>query len=334
MVSLRLEPLRRGTEAMSDRNPNTEDEPQVLSIEKARQQADKFRKHGGWDPYPDIPCALLAADHIIKYAEKTGMIAPLFRESGNNARIKNASYEGRIGQNCYKYNEEGQLVRLLTEKKNELIIEKNSIVFVECDVEFRLPNFIAMRFNLHIRHVHRGLLLGTGPMVDPGYCGKLCIPLHNLTDKDYFIPMDKGLIWMEFTKISTFPTQGRDNPGYWNIREFIQRSAGQYDKGISVPIRSSIDMALRQSQEAAISAKKSAARLAITGYVAGSIALLTFIVTFGGLVYTAWDHTTSESYRNRDYIQELQSDVNNMREEIRRLHDRMKDRGGSKESPY
>ena len=54
----------------------------------------------------------------------------------------------------------------------ELTVGANSIVFVECDLDFRLPDFIALRFNLQIRHVHRGLLLGTGPLVDPGYRGK------------------------------------------------------------------------------------------------------------------------------------------------------------------
>ena len=105
---------------------------------------------------------------------------------------------------------------LVHEGDEELVvIAANSIVFVECDLDFRLPDFLALRFNLHIRHVHRGLLLGTGPLVDPGYWGKLCIPLHNLTDEDYLIPRTEGLIWIEFTKTSLFQqkeptTLGRD----------------------------------------------------------------------------------------------------------------------------
>ena len=50
--------------------------------------------------------------------------------------------------------------------------------------------------------MHRGLLLGTGPLVDPGFHGRLLIPLHNLTSDEYTIRGDEGLIWMEFTKTS------------------------------------------------------------------------------------------------------------------------------------
>jgi hypothetical protein len=49
-------------------------------------------------------------------------------------------------------------------------------------------------------------LLGTGPLVDPGFNGRLLIPLHNLTDSDYPIDTDKALIWIDFTK-TTFGLQ-------------------------------------------------------------------------------------------------------------------------------
>jgi hypothetical protein len=46
------------------------------------------------------------------------------------------------------------------------------------------------------------LLLGTGPLVDPGFAGRLFIPLHNLTSEPYTLIGGEGLIWVEFTKIS------------------------------------------------------------------------------------------------------------------------------------
>ena len=69
------------------------------------------------------------------------------------------AYEGRIGDIVYQFDENAALVKIPT---NPLIVKANSIVFVESDIDFRLPDFIALRFNLQIRHVHRGLLLGTG----------------------------------------------------------------------------------------------------------------------------------------------------------------------------
>ena len=68
-----------------------------------------------------------------------------------------------------------------------------------------LPYYMAVRVNLRIKHVHRGILLGTGPLIDPGYDQPILIPLHNLTDQDYFIGLDEGLIWVEFTKAYPAP---------------------------------------------------------------------------------------------------------------------------------
>lgn len=81
-------------------------------------------------------------------------------------------------------------------------MDSNSIVFVNTKQYFRLPNYIAVRFNLRINHVHRGVLLGTGPLVDPGFVGRLLIPLHNLTANKYALRSGDPIAWVDFTKIS------------------------------------------------------------------------------------------------------------------------------------
>ena len=78
----------------------------------------------------------------------------------------------------------------------------NSISYLLTREQFRLPEYIAARFNLHIRYVHKGVLLGTGPLVDPGFAGPLLIPLHNLTDNDYEVEGGDNLLWVEFTKLT------------------------------------------------------------------------------------------------------------------------------------
>ena len=232
---------------MTGLEPNTGPEEEILSPVDARKRAEDHRDSGQHDPFPEIPPSLLAAEHIKKYVMATGAIAPFYTGGGRHSRLKNASYEGRIGEHAYVYNSQGMLKNL--DFQDELTVKANSIVFVECDLDFRLPDCLALRFNLQIRHVHRGLLLGTGPLVDPGYWGKLCIPLHNLTDEDYSIPLDDGLIWVEFTKTTVGwkrtdgpesraadegDSEGADHPGrppldegkeYWTVREFIERAA-------------------------------------------------------------------------------------------------------------
>ena len=248
---------------MTDTDSDSGEEREVLNQDEASELAKKYKHPGQSDPFPGIKPSLLSADHIRDYVMETGAIAPFYLGGGRRSRLKKASYEGRIGGCAYRYNKEGMLESVPLEE--ELEIGANSIVFVECDLAFRLPDFIALRFNLQIRHVHRGLLLGTGPLVDPGYSGKLCIPLHNLTDRDYSIPLEDGLIWIEFTK--TTATQNRsdslgrppldENEGHWEVRDFVERAARPIrGTGASVPIRSSISKVREMAENAETTAKK------------------------------------------------------------------------------
>ncbi len=218
------------------------------------------------DPFPEIPPALLSADDIIKYVEKTGMIAPFDGRSGAESSLKAASYESKIGGEAFIYEKGVNYPKKIYDGSQDFLeIPANSIVFVESAIYFRLPSFIAVRFNLQINHVHRGLLLGTGPLVDPGFWGKLCIPLHNLTNEPYCISRDDGLIWIEFTKTSSSPSHGRppSNSDFPNIKKFIEKAAKPiFDDAAPIAIRSSIpDMveeANSKSGEAAVAATKAA----------------------------------------------------------------------------
>lgn len=187
---------------------DTEEAP-LISLEQGKLLAEAWAKN---PQSLEIPDTLLTSDHIISVVEKTGLISPFFSsKKGRKARLKKAAYEGRVGSKAFIFKDKNCPERIFDASKDDfLLVPKNSIVFVESDLDFRLPDFIALRFNLQIQHVHRGLLLGTGPLVDPGFWGKLCIPLHNLTDQDYEIPKGEGLIWLEFTK-TTLPTGHTDD---------------------------------------------------------------------------------------------------------------------------
>jgi deoxycytidine triphosphate deaminase len=239
---------------------NSEKEEEIIGRSHGAELARKCR--GMEDPFKDIPPSLLSADHIEKYIRETGMIAPFFK-GGHKPRLKKASYEGRIGSKAYVFDVKNELVSVSFDSADRLRVPENSIVFVETDLDFRLPDYIGVRFNLQIRHVHRGLLLGTGPLVDPGYWGKLCIPLHNLTSEPYFIPLKEGLIWVEFTKTTSTPTEGsnaltRDGPEHWDIEKFLHKAARPFEGGNPVGIRSSISMMVVGANEKAKNASEAA----------------------------------------------------------------------------
>jgi hypothetical protein len=154
---------------------------------------------------------------------------------------------------------------------------------------FRLPEYIALRFNLRITHVHRGILLGTGPLIDPGFYGKLMIPLHNLTSNDYIFYGGEGLIWIEFTKLnmrkdwlkptnidppqrkgklfSLDPEKTDKNFDYYILKALKNQNADT--------IRSSIPKVMEDAKNNASEAAKSAKRISNIGY----IGFITFMIT-------------------------------------------------------
>jgi deoxycytidine triphosphate deaminase len=275
------------------------EERELVSRPKGKQLAE------AWANNPQklkIPDTLLTSDDIVQVVEKTGAVSPFFYSRGlRKDRLKKAAYEGRIGTKAFKYENRNCPEQVFNSSKDEYLkVPKNSIVFVECDLDFRIPDFLALRFNLQIQHVHRGLLLGTGPLIDPGFWGKLCIPLHNLTDEDYEIPRDEGLIWIEFTK-TTLPTEATDKARapqgsvteprkeHWDIEKFLHKAADQF-RGHKVPIKSSLptmfeaaNASVKKSAEDAKSAAdeaKSLRTLNLYAMVAAAIALAALSVAF------------------------------------------------------
>ncbi|MDD2465736.1 MAG: hypothetical protein PHI97_17190 [Desulfobulbus sp.] len=172
---------------------------QLLNFPKNEDEAEAaYLTYRDLDPFPDIDSALLNAADIADYVAKTGMIFPFDLKS-----LGPASYEMVLGgETLYWDDKEKKCGDSILQNNAPLILGKNSITYVSVRETFRLPHYIAVRFNLRVRHVHRGLLLGTGPLVDPGFQGKLMIPIHNLTDNEYIINEGEDLISVEFTKVS------------------------------------------------------------------------------------------------------------------------------------
>src|ERR1041385_2141118 len=155
----------------------------ALTDDEAKKRSERHLADGvDVDPFPTIPKSLLSSEHIKLYVRETGMIWPFEPEEG---RLKPASYEVSAGGKFIYWDEKGNKITENITKDSVFTLPANSISFVQIETYFRLPLYIAVRFNLRITHVHRGLLLGTGPLVDPGFHGKLLVPLHNLTSDPY-----------------------------------------------------------------------------------------------------------------------------------------------------
>ena len=178
------------------------------------------------DPLPDIEPALLNSRDIKRYVDEGCLLEA---DSFDPERMKLASYEMRFLGDLYHWQEVGSRLqeRCRTVCDGDTVtLCKNSISYLWTKERLRLPEYIAARFNLRISDVHKGILLGTGPLIDPGFRGRLLIPLHNLTDNDYVFTGGKGIIWVEFTKVSKnsyWQAGPEETRGRTGLREFPSR---------------------------------------------------------------------------------------------------------------
>jgi deoxycytidine triphosphate deaminase len=141
---------------------------------------------------------MLLSNEIEKFREKNLLITEEF-ESKN---LRPAAYTLRIGKEYI--DSTGRLGRLDKHEKSYFLMEPNSIVYVSTLEKLDLPCYISARFNLRVKWVYRGILLGTGPQVEPGYRGPLSCPLYNLTDRPIRIKYEEDFATIDFERTTDF----------------------------------------------------------------------------------------------------------------------------------
>ncbi len=262
----------------------------------------RFEATRGADPFPEIPPALLNTADLLDYIAATGMIHPFSPDPARKEDLlKPASCAIPVaGKWVYwpptseQDDPEGRSGCL--QRDGELWLRPNSIVYVTLEPYFRIPDYIAARYNLRIKHIYQGILVGTGPLVDPGFTGYLSVPLHNLTANPYRIRGGAPLVWMEFTKLSPNarwatqpatvpPRRGEyvEFPKRKLERQTVRHYVAHAHDG---PIRSSIPEQTERASAAAADAEATVSRvgrLALFGAVgaaAAIVALFFAAVTF------------------------------------------------------
>lgn len=266
--------------------------------EEATARAERWKEH---DPYPEIPPALLSSAEIVDYVAATGMVHPFRPQLGEDIKLKPASYEiDLIGEYAY-WDENGDKVTGRIKRGDPFILRRNSITFVSVEPVFRLPYYIAARFNLRIKHVYRGILLGTGPLVDPGFQGPLFIPFHNLTSEDYVLVGGEGLIWIEFTKLAWPPADSKlphtKIAAPRRCGEFVPFESRKISKDLNYyldhanrgkPIRSSIPIEIKDASTAARRAEEAVRQLRIRYSFGAAVGLVITAIAASYAAYQLW----------------------------------------------
>jgi deoxycytidine triphosphate deaminase len=126
----------------------------------------------------------------------------LIAEEYEPKNLRPAAYTLRIGSKFV--DSKGRVGKLDDKKKTHFKMEPNSIVYVSTLERLDLPYYVAARFNLRVKWVYKGILLGTGPQVEPGYRGYLSCPLYNLTDRPLKIEYRQDFATIDFERTTDF----------------------------------------------------------------------------------------------------------------------------------
>jgi len=125
----------------------------------------------------------------------------LIAEDFEAKNLRPAAYTLRIGD---KYVDSDGKPGTLDDKNPHFEMRPNSIVYVSTLEKLDLPHYIAARFNLRVKWVYKGILLGTGPQVEPGYRGYLSCPLYNFTDRPIRISYREDFATIDFERTTDF----------------------------------------------------------------------------------------------------------------------------------
>lgn len=282
------------------------------------------------DPLLGVGTGLLNIDQIETYASHGLLLETFERIVGG---FKPASYGLKLRGHCVLWDADGKrqdhfLSRDLRDTEaadiglstvSSIVLPSNSIMFVTFHPKIRLPYYVAARFNLRIRWIYAGILVGTGPLVDPGFDGYLTCPIHNLTSEPYTLLAEDGVFaWIEFTKLLQ-PSSEQSAQSYSG--RSLDKLLQEANQGR--PIRSSIPDVYAQglklasdsaekAKEANESAKKTESHA--NRYTIGSlIALFALCVTFaiGEYNLSAQNHSLSVT-GTKDYSSDravLQAEV-------------------------
>lgn len=278
--------------------PDRRDAPEDSELVDAIQRFETWKEI---DPFPAIAPSLLNSADIDDYMRNAAMVYPY-----DARKRKTASYPLSVGNEIAFWDATKPQEKPIREigPDDQVVIPPNSLIYVRTAERFQLPNYMAVRFNLHIDLVHKGLLLGTGPLVDPGFSGRLMVPLHNLTSNTYMLQVGDDFIWAEFTKTSLVDTWTQDGPTRPKrtgaLVDFptrkVDRSLADYvysaqkghpvlQRGLShAGLQNAIPDAIERARDKAADAKRSAGKAKRRVTLLTGVGILGILAAFGTLV--------------------------------------------------
>lgn len=275
----------------------------------------------------NLPTGMLSSPQIAYCADRYNIIKN-YEESCLGPATYHMRIGGRVLTSFNGEKEEFELAQEFDSTKNTrrtFVLQPNSLTFITTIEEFKLTRDIIARFNLKSKWVHKGLLLGTGPIVDPEFEGRLLIPLHNFSSKSVRLNYSDKIISVEFTKtldpdvsLELSPSLNRfsyikNTSGKFNLDEFISRIGGDGAESSVLSQFNSFEKRVYQSEE-------KIRKFSTVSY----IAFLAVVISLGTLAYGTWRiYDGARSQLDRAQIERTEF-LLDRDEEIRKMKARIK----------
>lgn len=184
--------------------------------------------------------------------------------------------------------------------------------------------------------------MGTGPIIDPGFQGRLSIPLHNLTSNRYIFSENDEIISLEITKMSPYPTlhsckglrRGKYKPTsiqpYRQVTEYLNKALGPCGSNGVVSsliattndIRKTAEDAKSEAEKAVNTANSTDKKINRWGIIGTVIALATIFVTAIGLLIPTIQLVVSLRETQTGY----ETRIADLEDKISCLEEKLKDR--------
>jgi dCTP deaminase len=141
-------------------------------------------------------------------------------------RIEPASYDARIGRWAFA---SSLREKLDLSQKGVMIIEPGEFAVLECRERVELDNRTAAQLGLRSEYARRGLLMLSGPQIDPGFKGILVVRLINLAPKPIAMPYEAPFLTLQFFRLNSpvsrpyvGPQQGQTGISVRDIQELVE----------------------------------------------------------------------------------------------------------------
>lgn len=127
----------------------------------------------------------------------------------DSARVEPASYDIRVGNRAFASSSKEIVV---LSEKGVLIIEPGEFAVLESRERVELDRSTAAQLGLRSEYARQGLLMLSGPQIDPGFKGILVVRVVNLAPKRVALPHEAPFLTVQFFRLSTPSSKAYSGP--------------------------------------------------------------------------------------------------------------------------